>query len=247
MVFILGFIANIRERHAKYERKCLRHISEVDAALEFRLRSVSGDAIANKIITIPAPTRNKIQRAIDWYADLVGTLTGIVILILVIFIWVFIGPSMHFDSNWWLLIGTYAGLIGLNDGFVLLNVHSIFCGYEDEELTRVTHDDLDMLAEIGVTSSKEERVSDNSFSCRISIIMGSFCSHRHTVVLGVVSIIGLLIGASAMGWSVTGQVSNVQSFHFCTSLGSRICILLDSISISVSCRIPYAIGFPLHS
>jgi low-affinity ferrous iron transport protein len=50
-----------------------------------------------------------------------------------------IGPALSFDSNWWLLIGTYAGLIGMNDGFVLRNVHNVLHGYEDAQFVQVTY------------------------------------------------------------------------------------------------------------
>lgn len=206
MVFILAFLANIRERHSNYATKCLQHIYEVDTALELRLRSITGDRIENAPVVILPPKRSRIQRGIDYYADLVGTLVGIAILVLVMIIWVVLGPVMSFSSNWWLLIGTYAGLIGLNDGFVLRNVQNILGGYETAEFVQLTYDDKDMLDVIGVTQLNEERVADNSLSCRISIAMGNFCSHEITVVLGVVTIIGLITGASAMGWSVTGQL-----------------------------------------
>jgi low-affinity ferrous iron transport protein len=206
MVFILAFLANIRERHSNYTTKCLESIYLVDTALEVRLRTITGDCIENRPVVIHAPKRGRIQRGIDYYADLVGTLIGIAILFLVIIIWVVIGPAMSFSSNWWLLIGTYAGLIGMNDGFVLRNVQNQLGGYENAEFVQLTYDDMDMLAVIGVTQLEEERVADNSFSCRISVAMGSFCSHEATVILGAVTIVGLVIGASAMGWSVTGQL-----------------------------------------
>ena len=57
-----------------------------------------------------------------------------------------------------------------------------------------------------MTQLSEERVADNSLTCRISITMGDFCSHELTVVFGAITIIGLIAGASAMGWSVTGQL-----------------------------------------
>ena len=206
MVFILAFLANIRERHTKYMIKCLEAIWEVDAALEVRLRVATGDKIENPPVVIPVLKRSRIQRGIDYYADLVGTLVGIAILIFVIIVWVAIGPVLHFDANWWLLIGTYAGLIGLNDGFVLRNVCTVLGDYEDEQFTQVEYDDMNMLAVIGVEKLKKEHVADNSLTCRISIRVGDICSHELTVVLGVFTIVGLIIAASAMGWSVTGQL-----------------------------------------
>lgn len=206
MVFILAFLANIRERHSKYMTDCLGYIYQADCALEEKLRNLSGDRISNAVVTIPAPKRRKLQRAIDYYADLVGTLLGIGILFLVIIVWVVIGPAMSFNSNWWLLIGTYAGLIGLNDGFVLRNVQNVLAGYENSEFINLAFEDMDMLAVICSPQAEEELIADNSLSCRASIAVGDICSHEITVALGVLTIIGLVIGASAMHWSVTGQL-----------------------------------------
>jgi low-affinity ferrous iron transport protein len=185
---------------------CLEYIYKADAALELRLRTVTGDRIENGPVVVPAPKRGRLQRGIDYYADLVGTLLGIAILFFVIVIWVVIGPAMSFNSNWWLLIGTYAGLIGLNDGFVLRNVQNVLSGYQDAEFTQLAYDDMDMLAVIGVPQLNQEHVADNSLTCRISIAVGNVCSHEITVVLGAILIVGLITGASAMRWSVTGQL-----------------------------------------
>lgn len=206
MVFILAFLANIRERHNNYTMGCLEYIYEVDAALEVRLRIATGDRISNETVVIPSPKRGRLQRGIDYYADLVGTLIGILILFLVMIIWVVIGPAMAFDSNWWLLIGTYAGLVGMNDGFVLRNVQNVLGGYEKAQFVQLMSDDEDMLAVIGITQLDEERAAENSLSCRISVAVGNVCSHEITVVLGAILIVGLISGASAMGWSVTGQL-----------------------------------------
>jgi len=108
------FLANIFEHYTKYKTKCLESIWELDSALELRLRTAIDNTIENAPIAISAPKRSRIQCGIDYYADLVGTFVGIAILIFVIIVWVVIGPALHFEANWWLLIGTYAGLIGLN-------------------------------------------------------------------------------------------------------------------------------------
>ena len=210
MVFLLAFLANIRERHKSYAARCLELIYEADTALEVKLRTVTGDITENEPFKIPPPKVTRIQRWINFYADLVGTLLGIAILFLFMVVWVVIGPAMSFNSNWWLLLGTYAGLIGMNDGFVLRNVYNEIAIHEDEQFEHQIYDDMEMLGLIGVTELDEERAIDNSLSCRISVAMGNWCSHELTVVLGGISIIGLIIGSSAMRWSVTGQLlSNV--------------------------------------
>ena len=206
MVFMLAFLANIRERHHNYSTKCLRLIYAADAALELRLRTVTGDTVPNPAVSIPAPKVSKIQRGINFYADLVGTLLGIIILFIVLGIWVVLGPVMSFGSNWGLLIGTYAGLVGMNDGFVLRNVYNKIELYEDTQFEQQDLDDMEILALIGVTELGEERVVDKSLSCRISVKMGNWCSHEWTVILGVLTVLGLVIGASAKRWTLIGQL-----------------------------------------
>jgi low-affinity ferrous iron transport protein len=149
---------------------------------------------------------NWLQRLIYYYSDVIGTLVGIVILVIVMIVWVAIGPIMSFDSNWWLLIGTYAGLVGMNDGFVLRNVHGKLRDYEDAEFKRVRIDDVDTFKITGAGELNETDVIDHSLSYRLSIAMGNVCSHELTVVLGMITIVGLIIGSSAMKWSTTGQL-----------------------------------------
>lgn len=206
MVFLLAFQANIRERHQKYSRKCLRLIYAADAALELRLRTVTGDTTPNPAVSIPAPKVSNIQRGINFYADLVGTLLGIAILFAVLGIWVVSGPVMSFGPNWGLLIGTYAGLIGMNDGFVLRNVYNQIERHEDTQFEEQNLDDMEIMALIGVTELREERVADSSLSCRLSIATGNWCSHEWTVILGFLTILGLIIGTSAVNWSLIGQL-----------------------------------------
>jgi len=218
MVFVLAFLANIHERHGEYSNRCLEAIWKVDAALELRLRAATGDSEPNLAVTIPAPNFGRIQRVIDYYADLVGALIGVAILILTMIVWVAIGPAMGFNSNWWLLIGTYAGLVGMNDGFVLRNVFHKLRGYEDglfEEVAWVDEDALQILDSLQPhptlqrrqsSASAEQGLLAGNLTERISLRMGAVCSHEYTVILGVVSIVGLVIGASAMRWSLTGQL-----------------------------------------
>ncbi|KAF3048400.1 low-affinity Fe(2+) transport protein [Didymella heteroderae] len=206
MVLLLAFLANTRERHSRYTAECLQAIWKADAALELRLREMTGDRIENPMIVLPKRKRSGVQRAIDYYADLVGTLAGVAILVLVIIIWIVCGPALRFDASWWLLMGTYAGLVGLNDGFVLRNICQVLGDHEDEQFDEVNREDHNTLAVVGVESIDEERVTAQSFSYRISVRVGYFCSHQWMVVSGVILIIGLVIGASAMRWSETGQL-----------------------------------------
>lgn len=206
MVLIFAFLANIRERHTVYIERCLDAIFEVDSEVELKLRGLTGDADENPVVVIPAPRVNGIQRAIFYYADVVGTLVGIALLIIVMVVWICIGPAMRWDDNWWLLIGTYAGLVGLVDGFVLRNVQQRLHQYEEAALESAKLEDVAMSDEMGVPPPDRAVVNLGSVNYRLSNAMGVICAHELTVILGVVVVIGLIVGASAMKWTTTGQL-----------------------------------------
>ncbi|KAJ6786756.1 hypothetical protein PWT90_02012 [Aphanocladium album] len=207
MVLVFAFLANIRERHAVFANRWLNLLFEADSSVEIRLRQLTGDDTPNEVVEVPAPKMSHLQRAIFYYADFVGTLTGVGILIAVIVVWVAIGPAMDFSSNWWLLIGTYAGLIGLNDGFVLRNIQNELARYEDEAFEEVSLSDQAVIDEIPVADpASQESKASLSLSSRLSERMGTFFSHEYVVMADVALIIGLVIGSSAMRWTVTGQL-----------------------------------------
>ena len=206
MLLVFAFLANIQERHGAHLTRCLDALFRVDSAIEANLRSITGDATPNPIVTIPAPEVSRVQRAILYYADVVGTLVGIALLIMVMVAWLAIGPVLSFNSNWWLLIGTYAGLIGMNDGFVLDNVQSRLHAYVDGAFEQVHHDDLGLLDDIQAPERVEQQDWKPAISQRLSVRMSAFCSHEFTVILGALCIIGLIVGASAMRWTLTGQL-----------------------------------------
>ncbi|EFR04936.1 hypothetical protein MGYG_09181 [Nannizzia gypsea CBS 118893] len=77
-----------------------------------------------------------------YYADIIGTLVGMIFLVLVIIAWAAVGPVFHFNSNWWLLIGMYAGLVGLFDSFVLRNIQGKVHQYINRQIRIVEKADL---------------------------------------------------------------------------------------------------------
>lgn len=206
MVLIFAFLANIRERHTVYIEKCLNSIFKVDSEVELKLRILTGDVEENPTVVIPAPQINGVQRAIFYYADVVGTLVGIVLLIVVLIVWVCIGPVMSWNDNWWLLIGTYAGLVGLIDGFVLRNVQQRLHQYEETALDCAKLEDIALSDELGLPAPVKTVVNLNSINYRLSNTMGVVCAHESTVIIGIIVVIGLIIGASAMKWTTTGQL-----------------------------------------
>lgn len=150
---------------------------------------------------------------------MVGTLVGILLLIIVIVVWILIGPAMHFNSNWWLIIGTYAGLIGLHDSFVLRHMQ-MRCGiWSRPWIQAVVHGDEEVAALTDPQSLKQDRAHDQQelealkhrpfhqrWSEAASNVILKICASSIAVVGDVIFIIGLVAAASALKWSVTGQL-----------------------------------------
>ncbi|EED24066.1 low affinity iron transporter, putative [Talaromyces stipitatus ATCC 10500] len=206
MVFVFSFLANIHERHSTYMKRCLDAIFCVDSRLELKLRELTDDNLQNQPVVIPPPRVNWIQRTIFYYADFVGTLAGIAILLTVVAIWVAVGPILKFNANWWLLIGTYAGLIGMNDAFVLRNMQARLSGYVDAEHEKIDKEDERLFNSIRLEIPTGKEHADNSLSSRVSRVMCRISAHELTVVAGFLLLVGLVIGASVMRWSLTGQL-----------------------------------------
>lgn len=206
MVFMFAFLANVRERNAKHVKTCLDSIYRADSTLERSLRLATGDNISNAGVTIPAPKVNVIQRGINYYADVVGTLVGIGLLCVVLVAWLAIGPALHFSSNWWLLIGTYAGLVGMNDGFVLRNVDASLKNYEEVQYRELSASDATLCSIVGMPQPETQDDQDCSVTYQLSIAMGKICSHEMMVVAGFLIILGLLTVASVLRWNLTGQL-----------------------------------------
>lgn len=210
MVFVFSFLAILRERHATHLRTCLDSIYRLDSSLEAALRHMTRDDVPNGEIIIPPAKVSGLQRVINYYADVVGTLVGIALLMTVIIVWVAIGPALDFDANWWLLIGTYAGLVGMNDGFVLRNVQARLLEHEEPQYAQIAEDDMALFHDLDIvlpSSGPSARAAiELTITHRVSERVNKICGHEYTVLLGVLLIFGLLIGSSIMRWSETGQL-----------------------------------------
>lgn len=220
MLFVFAFLCCVRERHGDYVKACLDKIRRTDEELERTLRVLTGDKSSHPVIVIAAPRVSRIQRAVNYYADFVGSLAGVVFLVVVLIGWAAIGPALHFDDTWWLLSGTYAGLIGMSDGFVMRNMAAQFQMREESELSRLAGADAlceeilpvlpvreppaVMAAEPGPYMRLRRRL--RRVTLRASLGVGRVCSHEYAVLAGVLVVVGLVASATALRWSLTGQL-----------------------------------------
>ncbi|KPI36354.1 Low-affinity iron/zinc ion transport protein fet4 [Cyphellophora attinorum] len=222
MLLVFMLLACVQEQHRCEMKVLSTRVCTLDSKLEVQLRIATRDNVPNEVAAIyPCPV-SLLERAISYYADLVGTLFGVSLLILVFIAWVAIGPALQFNSNWWLVIGTYAGLIGLHDGFVLHNVRHQLDRNSRLALAKVNADDTELLAAAGVPHCEPFAVqhgdveggrprgqSQQAYS-RINIMLSShlvrLMSHPLLVVAGIVFIAGSVAAATALHWSLTGQL-----------------------------------------
>lgn len=210
MVLVFAFLACLRECYADYTNTCLDAIFRLDSTLEKELRRLSQDDLPNQTEVILPPKENFLQVAIFYYADIIGTLVGIIFLVLVIITWVAVGPVFHFNNNWWLLIGTYAGLVGLFDSFVLRNIQGKVFQYISSQTRIVEKGDARLFDGLSVAIPSASGAKRPSLSQRVSRWMDAVSSHLFVVIAGFLLTIGCLAASSAMKWSLTGQlISNV--------------------------------------
>ncbi|SCU97715.1 LANO_0E16754g1_1 [Lachancea nothofagi CBS 11611] len=206
------FLQNIRARHDKYITKLLSAVFDVDIEIEEHLRSECGDfTTPNEIITIHKIERSAGEKMIDWYADVIGTGIGICIAIAAVGAWIGVGSTMHWNSNWWLIIGTYTGLIGFLDGFVLRQVYFRIVSHEQDNYSAVAQDDAELFEVLGIHCPDElfvdhESKAKKTVSFKISDFINRICSSQWSVLVSVIIILALIIIASVLHWSTTGQL-----------------------------------------
>ncbi|KAK8087191.1 Low affinity iron permease [Apiospora phragmitis] len=205
------FLQNIRKQHDKHLEKCIENIDALDAEIEMELRLLTNDNTPNPVVASTPPTLNRLQKGIDIYAYIVGGYIGITISAAVFILWAAIGHQLEFDDNWWLIIGTYTGLIGFIDSFIMNNVdhretelakqHFQQLLEQDYQLFKLL--DADMPSAEGSDEIANRKVP---LGLRLSNKIAGVCASTYSSYVAVGSVVSLLVVASAMQWTETGQL-----------------------------------------
>jgi low-affinity ferrous iron transport protein len=194
------FLQNIQQQQEDTLEKCLEYALKVDAEVEYRLRELTEDIKPNPIHEIPAPKPTKIERGVDNFADVMGSGLGVALTILVFVAWIAVGPVLTFDDNWWLIIGTFTGLVGFIDAFVLRNMYSREEKAAGFEFRAIQDSDERLLDRLNVPLPQRVAVV-RPLTLRISIAIGDACGSQWASVSAVLFVIALLVLATAMLWS----------------------------------------------
>ncbi|GAN09411.1 iron/zinc ion transporter [Mucor ambiguus] len=206
LTFTSMFLQNTRRRHMEYLEKCLKRIMETDVELELLLREQTDDNEPNPMVCIDPPQVSRAIRAIDYYGDVIGTGIGAFISVCVFITWIGIGNMMEYSSDWWLVIGTYTGLVGFVDGFVLRNVYFRQDEMLDKQFDILFDNDARLYQFLNIPLPTKPFEEDRSVITRISNWMGRVCAMPIAVLFSLVVILALIAVASAMKWNQTGQL-----------------------------------------
>ncbi|KAH8784832.1 low affinity iron transporter-like protein [Hyaloscypha sp. PMI_1271] len=199
------FLQNIQQQQEDNLEKSLEYALKVDAKVEYRLREITEDTKPNPIHEIPLRPLSRSERAIARFAAIMGSGLGVLISLVALIAWLAVGPILKFDDNWVLIIGTFTGLVGFIDGFVLRNIYAIDETSVALQFRALMYSDSRLLEVLNIPVPLEP-VKKLSLSERISLATSALCGHRYASVGAVLVVVGLLVTASILRWSETGQL-----------------------------------------
>ncbi|KAI1395834.1 Low affinity iron permease-domain-containing protein [Hypoxylon fuscum] len=200
------FLQNIRRQHDEHLELCIKSIDLVDADVEVQLRQLTGDQESNAVVKSEPPVLSKAQKAIDIYAFIVGGSIGVTISCAVFILWIAVGNSLEFDDNWWLIIGTYTGLMGFIDGFIMKNVDHRETALAERHFQRLADQDYSLFRLMDIEMPEVRENPKLSLNQRLSKVIGNWCGSTAASYTAVLTVFTLIIIASAMQWTETGQL-----------------------------------------
>lgn len=203
---ITMFLQNIRKQHDLHLQKTVEAIEKIDKDIEMQLRRMTGDMTPNPTVSSQAPVLSRWVKAIDIYGFIIGGSIGITISAVVLMLWISVGNDLEFDDNWWLIIGTYTGLIGFIDSFILKNVDHRETIMAEKHFNMLVEQDAKVFGLMGIESPLEHPEPKLNLQKRISKKIGHAVESTLASYMAVSSVGALLIIASAMQWSETGQL-----------------------------------------
>lgn len=199
-------LGNVRLRSDRFVCAQIEQINVLDCKLESLGRNLTNDIIENELVEVPPCERRGFKKVISFYADIIGNGVGMLFSIAVFAAWIGIGHVMEWNSNWWLIIGTYTGLMGYIDGFVLREVYQSITEYEEKKFAELVADSQALLDISGINYQLKKPVLNQTLGYKISHFNNMVCSNQWSVIASIITVIALICIASGLKWSVTGQL-----------------------------------------
>lgn len=206
------FLENLRLRSNEVARASFEQFIDFDAKLELELRRITGYTNDNLPVIVRPVARPGIKKIISFYAGVVGNGLGLVISTSVFVVWLAVGHLMDWNDNWWLIIGTYTGLVGFIDSVVLREVYYSISNYEDKMFEIIIDESQVLLDVVGFNYNIKEAAKVEykgtivNWNLKVSVIINYLCSTTTSVVISFAVVVGLIIMGCVMHWSVTAQL-----------------------------------------
>jgi low-affinity ferrous iron transport protein len=141
------------------------------------------------------------------YASFVGSGYAAIGSLLLFAGWLSIGQLMSWGDNWWLIIGTWSGVVGTFNAAVLR--YSLFRQEEkaEKEYDALIEQDKVIFNALGLKCT-DQRLDHSKLGCmtRFSLFTSWVCATPWAVLSTLTLIIGLLIGATVVLWTETAQL-----------------------------------------
>lgn len=195
-----------RARHDCFVEKCMGSIFIQDCELEYRCRNLIQYEIPNKSVGIEWQPASKFERSLDWYAGFVGSGYMVILSFAFLIVWLGIGHPMQWGDNWWLIIGTYTGLVGTFNAAVLrYSLYNAEKKISDEYAALITQDKI-IFDALQIPFPNQEMKYKSGPMTRISLFFSWACATPWAVVAILALIIALLVYATAVLWNETAQL-----------------------------------------
>ncbi|CAL5222302.1 g4644 [Coccomyxa viridis] len=221
LMLMTTFLQNTKRRHRLYMHACARKLGDLDAELEEQLL---GEATVDEVdsdfeLIKPAKRQPGVcgwlranfgpHVCVDRYALFMGSIGGLTLSVLLLGVWVGLGAPMGYDNpNWLLIIGTYSGLVGFVDAFVLRNVMKrqtvallACCNSLDKQDAKIA----ELLGTKHISPPAPDQASRGIFY-RISFFFSRVAGHIAVTFASVGVVATLLIIATVMQWTTTAQL-----------------------------------------
>lgn len=200
------FLENIRSRNNDFMRRQLDEFAEFDSKLELQCRRILNESENNPLVKVDQCPKPGFKKLISKYSDIIGTGIGLVISAIVFGVWIATGPLMNWNDNWWLIIGTYTGLVSFTESFVLRCVYFDITKYEESKFLELLHDSQELLDITGIDSELNLPKAKGNVMDKVSLEINSLCSTQWSVLVSMVIVFVLLVIATMLHWSTTGQL-----------------------------------------
>lgn len=197
---------NVRSQNNQYVIDQIEKLVVTDCEIESLGRYITNDEQDNEMVTVAALERKGLRKWISVYAEIIGTGIGVLVTIVVFVTWVCVGHLMQYNSNWWLIIGTYTGLVGFIDGFTLREVFQLITLYEQDKYLDLLEESQELLRLAGIEHHLQTPQPKYSIGLAFSTWMNNVLLSRYAVLGSIITVVSLISIATGMMWSETAQL-----------------------------------------